>query len=238
MSLKQLLCESKDLSLGIALAVPALLVYELGVLVLGPSVRNGAQLLLKELFLQIGPVGVHILNGLLIAGATVSIVDAYQRYGHLFMRWVLVGLESLVYAAILGPVILLLEFPLADLLRMAGSQEGPGRLIVERVVLAFGAGVYEELFFRLLILSAVYHVVYGLLHELRWLAVVIALLVSSLFFSLCHHDLILAGGDPFTWQVFLFRTLAGILLGLVFAFRGFAAAVYTHAFYNLIVFFR
>jgi len=35
--------------------------------------------------------------------------------------------------------------------------------------------------------------------------------------------------------VFTFRFLAGILFGLLFWFRGFAVAVYTHAIYDIVV---
>ena len=42
-------------------------------------------------------------------------------------------------------------------------------------------------------------------------------------------------GDPFTIGVFTFRVLAGACFGLLFWFRGFAIAVYTHALYDLYV---
>jgi hypothetical protein len=229
--------ESRDLSLNVALVVPALLVYEIGVWLLGPSVRNGAQLLLRELFLLFGPLGVHVLNALLISSATVCLIDAWQRFDGLFTRLLFVAIECLAYALLLGPLVLLLEAPLVNLAPQA-AEPSTLRTVMEKVVLAMGAGVHEELFFRLLLMSAIFHVAYGLLKEVRWGAAVVALLVSSVFFALCHHDIILAGGEPFVPQVFLFRALAGMVLGLVFYLRGFAAAVYTHAFYNLLVFLR
>jgi hypothetical protein len=238
LKLKEYWRESRDFSLNVALAIPALVTYELGCWLLGPSVRNGAQLLLKELFLQIGPLGVHILNALLIASATVCLWDAYDRFDRLLSRLALLLVECLAYAAVLGPVVLLLEAPLVRLGPVVATAGAPLATLFEKLVLALGAGVYEELFFRLLLMSAVFHVVFGLFKEVRWAAVAVALVVSSVFFSLCHHDLILAGGEPFVPRVFLFRTLAGAVLGLVFYFRGFAAAVYTHAFYNLLIFLR
>jgi len=235
LDVKQYLKESRDLSLNVALVIPALVLYEIGVWVLGPSARNGAQLLLRELFLLVGPLGVHILNALLIASAVVCVIDAYQRFDGLFTRLLLVGVECLAYAMVLGPLVLLIEAPLVNLAQAAAEAPTVGT-VVEKVVLAMGAGVYEELFFRLLLMSAIFHVAYGLLKEVRWAAAFVALVLSSVFFALCHHDFILAGGEPFVPRVFLFRTLAGMVLGLVFHLRGFAAAVYTHAFYNLLVF--
>lgn len=236
MSIREYLRESRDLSLNIALVVPALVVYEIGVAFLGPSVRNGAQVLLRELFLLVGPLGVHILNALLIATGVVCVIDAYRRHQNLLTRLALILLESLAYGAVLGPLVLLLESPLLDV----GSGGGNGGIspVFTYVVLALGAGAYEELFFRLLLMGAVFHVVFGLMKESRWAASTVALVVAAVVFALCHHDIVLRGGEPFELQRFLFRTLAGLVLGLIFYLRGFAAAVYTHAFYNLLVFLR
>ena len=44
-------------------------------------------------------------------------------------------------------------------------------------------------------------------------------------------------GDDFTIASFVFRFLAGVYLTLVFRFRGFAVAVYSHAIYDVIVLF-
>ena len=67
----------------------------------------------------------------------------------------------------------------------------------------------------------------------RALAGLLGLAISSLLFSAMHH--IPPYGDPFTIGVFTFRVLAGACFGLIFWFRGFAVAVYTHALYDLYV---
>jgi hypothetical protein len=67
----------------------------------------------------------------------------------------------------------------------------------------------------------------------RFVAATLALVVSAVLFSAVHH--IPPYGDPFAVGVFLFRVLAGICFGLLFWFRGFAVAVYTHALYDLYV---
>lgn len=234
MSIREYLRESRETSLNIALVVPALLIYEVGVAVLGPSVRNGAHVLLREMFLFVGPLGVHILNALLIATGVVCVIDAYRRHENLLTRWALVLVESLAYGAVLGPLVLLLESPMLD---TAGAESGL-RTFSAYVVLALGAGAYEELFFRLLLMGAIFYVIFGLMKESRWAAGTVALVISSLVFALCHHDIVLRGGEPFELSKFIFRTIAGVVLGLIFYLRGFAAAVYTHAFYNLLVFLR
>jgi membrane protease YdiL (CAAX protease family) len=67
----------------------------------------------------------------------------------------------------------------------------------------------------------------------RWVAVALALLASSILFSAMHH--IPPYGDPLHLGVFVFRVLAGCFFGLVYWFRGFAVAVYTHALYDIYV---
>ena len=67
----------------------------------------------------------------------------------------------------------------------------------------------------------------------RWVALVLAFVISSLAFSAVHH--IPPYGDPLTVGVFTFRALAGVCFGLLYWFRGFAVAVYTHALYDVYV---
>jgi membrane protease YdiL (CAAX protease family) len=116
--------------------------------------------------------------------------------------------------------------------RLAGGvvgQQGP----LARVVMSLGAGVYEETVFRLGIMAGVAAVLQTVVGFARWIAVAVALAISALIFSAMHH--IPPYGDPFSVGVFLFRALAGVFFGLLFYFRGFAVAVYTHALYDLYV---
>ena len=65
----------------------------------------------------------------------------------------------------------------------------------------------------------------------EWIAAPIAAVV----FSAAHY--VGALGDQFTLASFTFRALAGLWFTLVYRFRGFAVAVYTHTLYDLFVFF-
>jgi hypothetical protein len=40
-------------------------------------------------------------------------------------------------------------------------------------------------------------------------------------------------GDPWSLQTFVFRAVCGLVLTAIFAFRGFAPAVWTHALYDV-----
>ncbi len=100
------------------------------------------------------------------------------------------------------------------------------------LVVSLGAGVHEELIFRLGLCAggaALLRTV-GLSHGL---AVTLAFLGSSALFSAAHH--LGASGDPFALGVFVYRLLAGLLFAAVFYFRSLAHAVYAHALYDFYV---
>ena len=61
----------------------------------------------------------------------------------------------------------------------------------------------------------------------------IALVVSSVVFSLAHH--IGPSGEAFTFAAFVYRMLAGAFFALVYQVRGFAVAAWTHALYDVFV---
>jgi hypothetical protein len=65
--------------------------------------------------------------------------------------------------------------------------------------------------------------------------------VSAISFSLYHYQLPLftfsglTGSEPFEWQSFIFRTLAGIYFGMIFLIRGFGLTAGAHASYDIII---
>jgi membrane protease YdiL (CAAX protease family) len=99
--------------------------------------------------------------------------------------------------------------------------------------LSIGAGLYEELVFRLILMGGMFWAGVRGLNWPGWLSAIAALLISSLAFSAVHH--VGSLGEPFVLGVFMFRFFAGIVLAVIFYARGFAVAVYTHAIYDVIV---
>ena len=59
----------------------------------------------------------------------------------------------------------------------------------------------------------------------------LAIILAALLFSAVHY----IGGlaDQFTLYSFAFRFISGLILTIIYYFRGFAIAVYTHAFYDI-----
>ena len=101
-----------------------------------------------------------------------------------------------------------------------------------------GAGIYEELIFRLLLISLSMVFLETVLGIHRTKAVIISVIVSSVLFSLHHHFIFLDGQfakkEIFTMTRFAFRTIAGIFFAIIYAVRGFGIAAGTHAFYDII----
>jgi len=104
----------------------------------------------------------------------------------------------------------------------------------------FGAGLYEELLFRLTMLPLATMLLRGLGMRPRG-ALVLAVLAVSLCFSLAHYrwDLDLFGwqlhtsGYAFDWFSFSFRFAAGTVFSALFVCRGFGIAVGAHALYDV-----
>ena len=95
-----------------------------------------------------------------------------------------------------------------------------------------GAGIYEELLFRLILLN----LGIGLLAWMRAgrkTSVIGGIVLTSVLFSAAHY--VGPSGDPFRWLTFLFRFLAGVFFAVLFRYRGFGIAAGTHAFYDVLV---
>lgn len=98
-------------------------------------------------------------------------------------------------------------------------------------VLSLGAGVYEELLFRLIAFSVLSFVFTDFLELRKTTAALLMVLTSAVLFS-CYHYL---GNEPFRFWTFAFRTLAGIYFGAVFLCRGFGVTAGSHVGYDVCV---
>ncbi|MFH0980355.1 MAG: CPBP family intramembrane glutamic endopeptidase [Planctomycetota bacterium] len=118
--------------------------------------------------------------------------------------------------------------------RLAGGRAVDGW--AGEAALGIGAGIYEELIFRLVLISVITAIGSDWWGRSETFVLPVAVFLSALLFAAHHHPPV--GRDPFDVDRFLFRTLAGIYLGTVFVMRGYGVAAGTHAAYNLIVLWR
>ena len=231
--------ESRQPLASLVFIAPLLVIYEVGVLLLGSSqfravaVRNGADVWLRQ-FLELIGLGQYFLLPIL----TVCILLAWHHTtGH---PWRVSGkvLWGMAGECLLLTVVLRLLLQLQGLLMqtVAGPIEMSFASSIQpffaKLVLYLGAGIYEELLFRLILLSLLVWILkhFGMASTPR---IVVAVVLTSVLFASAHH--IGQHGEPFHWFFFFFRVLAGGFFSVLFIYRGFGIAAGTHAGYDILV---
>jgi len=207
-----------DLGSSLVLIFPLLLAYEIGVLFAGRV--NGADLVTRAVYTAAGSRTVYLVVYAAIAVGFLLWIRHTRRWGTL--RLELAGpviLEAALYALTLGALVSLVVDRLLGLGLTAPS-----------VISALGAGVHEELVFRLAGIAGIVALARPLGHRA---AVVLAVVASSLVFAAAHH--VGAHGEPFTAHAFAFRALAGAAFAAIFWFRSLAHAVYAHVLYDVLI---
>ncbi|MDD5326717.1 MAG: CPBP family intramembrane metalloprotease [Phycisphaerae bacterium] len=121
------------------------------------------------------------------------------------------------------------------------EEDGRWQELLANVVTGIGAGIYEELVFRLIliiVLMTVFQHVFRLGHGI---SIILAVCISSALFGAYHHIIYMGGrfvqSSPFNWPEFSFRTIAGIYFAILFAIRGFGITAGAHAYYDIIAIF-
>jgi hypothetical protein len=102
------------------------------------------------------------------------------------------------------------------------------------LLLSVGAGLYEELLFRLIIITLLTILLVDVLRLRQVTGVALAVILSSLAFAAHHYHPI--GADPWSSTEFAFRAAAGAYLAAVFVMRGFGLAVGCHVTYDVMAF--
>jgi membrane protease YdiL (CAAX protease family) len=166
---------------------------------------------------------------LLFAITLLSLKRNQKFEGHRILPMLL---ESTIYAITMGSLIVFVMTKVMGFNPELAANL-PQQGLVTRTVMSLGAGVYEEIVFRLGVLGGLRVVLEKAVHLSRAVSIVSAFVASSLLFSAIHY--IPPYGDDFALNSFTFRFLAGLLFALIFRFRGLAVAVYTHAFYDIFV---
>ena len=101
------------------------------------------------------------------------------------------------------------------------------------LLLSMGAGIYEELVFRLIAIALFHMILVDILALPEHYGALGAVLGSAIAFGLIHFGFDEA--SPFHWGRFLFFTGAGVYLAAVYLLRGFGIVVATHAIYDIFV---
>ncbi len=218
---------------GFLMALPLLVAYEVLIRLVNRDaaepVRIGAEVWLKWVMPRLGEAGLLVAAlAVVVIGAAVFLSERKKqiplrpRYAGLLM------LESTAYAFLLA----LLVSGLTQRIMAASQAVDSGMLA--GLVLSIGAGLYEELLFRVLLVGALFLLLCRVTPEIgRIGAYVVAAVVGALLFSAVHY--VGALGDAFSVGSFVYRALFGLALNVVFLVRGFGVAAWTHALYDVMV---
>jgi len=220
--------KASDAWSDLVLTLPIFVLYHLGVVFL--PVRNAADVVTSELIAlanhnMVAYAGLTLLIGAVFVGVLLLLG---RKQALEWERFAFLAVEATVYAVamrfIAGWVV--------GKLTLAGAPLGGG---FSGAVMSAGAGLYEEIAFRVVLFGLGLRVL-GLMFPMvdplrpRLLAVGWALVAAAIF-SGWHY--VGAYGDAFELRSFVFRWTCGVVFTAIYAFRGFAPAVWTHTLYDI-----
>lgn len=214
--------------------IPVIVAAELGALGLGGegiAIQLAAHRMLVRFFEAFGVLGLHLPALALVVMLIVQHILSKDRW----------RIEPVVPAAMVvesafltGPLLILVLILQPAAPAAAAVADGAGSFTPRSgVLLAMGAGLYEEMLFRLVIITAVHFIAADLLRVPDAPAKMLAILISAVLFAM-HHDTTLASGAT-DRPLFAFYLLAGIYFGVLFLGRGLGIAIGVHACYDLLV---
>lgn len=216
---------------GVWSTLPLFVLYEAMIVAVNTGtatrVRVSADVWIKEVLSMTGARGGLLLVIIgAVAGLAAYVIDHDQSIPLRGRYLAGIVTESTIYAVI---VALLVSNLVAAMFAVAPP---PGNGLWTQLALSIGAGLYEELVFRVILVGGL-ALLFRPFFETQSAAYVLAALLGAALFSLVHYLGPL--GDPFALPSFTFRFLFGLALNVLFLWRGFGVAAWTHALYDVMV---
>lgn len=239
--------------------LPLIIAYELGLALLlrtdAGVLTNVAHLRLIEFF---EAFGIGATRGLYLGGLVIVVV---LLAWHVLTRepwrvsWRVAGLMAVESVVLVMPLIVVGQF----IVRFAGAGEGvipdadeaamavlfPATALAgsaqhvadldlwSRLAISVGAGLYEELVFRMMLIAMLHTLLVDVVKASSGLSAAIAIAVSAAAFAY-YHPLASASTGMFMPMV-LFYFIAGVYFGAIYFVRGFGIVVAVHALYNIVM---
>jgi hypothetical protein len=116
---------------------------------------------------------------------------------------------------------------------IAGAQGLSSFGLLTQLMISLGAGIYEELLFRVVLVSGLLVLAIRVFRWSRTTSGVFAVVLGALIFSGFHY--IGPFGERFALYSFTFRTVAGLLFSGLYVVRGFGITAWTHALYDVML---
>ncbi len=228
-ALSQYLNSSKSFHYSLILTLPVLAIYEFGILLLFKDsffeLRNTGEILLRSFFEYLGLNNPIIVSSILLVLFIVIMVRGYKiekKPGIHANYFIYMLLESMLWGSL---VFICLQLFTQLPLQIVTMQE---KLL--NVNLAIGAGIFEELIFRLVLIGSILIILDRGIALDRRVSVPLAILLSAIVFASFHLFM-----EVYSFPVFSQRVFGGILLGTLFYLRGYGISVYAHIIYNILI---
>lgn len=213
-------------------SLPLLAGYEGLLWLVGPetsSNRNLVQVWLERLIGWAMPYSWVLSIGVMLLG--LAYVYGLKRSQERLRGWVfgLMLAESVMWAVLIWRFL-----PQFFQYLAAPAQLGVVKETLQSLALCLGAGFYEELFFRVLLVELLVWLLVGLRAQRAGVMHFIgAWFLSAVLFSAAHFLY-----EPFSWYAFWYRGAFGLVMSGLYIIRGFGIAAWTHALYDILVLFR
>ncbi len=229
--MSQYLTVSKSPLYSFIFTLPLFLLYEVGIFLISSrdidQLRNGADVLMRQVLESFGIYGMYGFGGTFLIGFLIAFIRQKKnlRTSEIESRFLLIMFfESIAWATLL--VIMMIKIP--TFLSLSNEDH-----LIQQVVLAIGAGIYEEFVFRVLLISGL-AILFGLIFNWgEFGKTFLSVIISSAIFSIFHF--FGSYGDTFSFPLFFVRFFAGIFLAMIYIFRGFGITAYAHSIYDLFV---
>jgi len=226
-------------------ALPLLIIYQV-LAALAPGgpggviVRNGADVMLQSIFVWVaGAWGPRIFL-LCLIGVGAWLIARDVRSNRTSIRPTLLAgmlLESTCLALVFGIVVAILTAAVLGSpppMAIGFAQQHIGRLTL--LMISIGAGIYEELLFRVLLVGLIAWTAHKVLGWRPLVAGIVAAVLGALIFSAFHY--IGPYGDRWDVYSFVFRSIAGLFFSGLYLLRGFGITAWTHALYDVFLLLR
>src|SRR5438046_114434 len=220
-------------------ALPLFVFYELLAVFLAHgerSVRNGADVILQALFTAVaGAWGRPVFMVCLVGAGLWVVTRDLRAHGSRLRSGVFAAMlgESIALALIFGFAVGSVTSGVLGMLQTLAVPGGPEMDWWTRLMVSLGAGIYEELLFRVLLVGALAAAARALLGWRPLTAGVAATFAGAAIFSAFHY--LGPYGDRWQLYSFAFRMVAGLFFSGLYLARGFGITAWTHALYDVLL---
>jgi len=223
---------------SLSFALPLLLFYQVLAVLLAHgtrSVRNGADVILQSLFVAVAGSWGPLVFMVCLIGVGLWLVARDLRKSSRLRATIFGGMlaEALLLALLFGFLVGGVTSGVLGGLQILARPAGGDLDRWTRLMLSLGAGIYEELLFRVLLVGALAAAARALLGWRPLTAGVAATLVGAVIFSAFHY--IGPYGDRLQLYSFVFRMVAGLFFSALYLARGFGITAWTHALYDALL---